>query len=718
MSISVERQVAKAKQAIKKGQIERAQKLYRDILEVFPNNVRIRDALDKLDTGSTGKVRPTGSNLQSSLGQLGQLFNHRRFGDVINLGQRLLQKYPRSGDLYNILGAANAQLDRLDDAVDCFSKALQIKPDSADVHNNLGNALRGLKRLEEAALYYNKALQLNPEHFDAHNNLGVVFKSMDEWQEAVRCFKRALRLNPKYAKAHFNLGNTYQDLGQPENAVGCYERAIELKPDYANAYKNMGAAYKSLRNLQAAQFYLTKALHFLPDDIALITSNLNISAQLCDWDAVYADPELISTSGVSDNLITPLIMLSLEDAPARHRARSQQFAKLFPQNELPSISPPANVPNRLRIGYFSAEFHNHPCMQLMAKMFEIHDRKQFSLYAFSYGADATDPMRDRLKSAFDEFHEVRSLGNRQVAELARSLGIDIAVHITGYTRNQRTGIFAHRAAPLQVSYLGYPGTLGVPFIDYMITDPVVVPAECRTHYTEKLICLPNTYMVTDNTREVSERPMCREEMGLPEQGFVYCCFNTHSKITPNEFDVWMRLLRNVENSVLWLREGSETSRKNLMKEAARRNVDPSRIILAERLPSLAEHLARHRLADLFLDTFNYNAHTTSCDALWAGLPVVTKIGQGFAARVAASLLTAIDLPELISHTVEEYEALALELATNPAKLKQVKSKLAQNRDTSPIFDTEKFTRHIESGFQQAYQRYFDGELPSDIIVEG
>ena len=351
----------------------------------------------------------------------------------------------------------------------------------------------------------------------------------------------------------------------------------------------------------------------------------------------------------------------------------------------------------------------------MAKVIETHDRNFFEVYGYSIRPAKDDKMRHRFIKGFDVFDDVQDMSDQDVALLARQDQIDIAIDLTGYTQNSRSGVFAYRAAPMQINYLGYPGTMGANFIDYIIADPILIPSDSQKHYNEKIIQLPNSYMPTDNTRIFSERELTRLEMGLPEQGFVFCCFNNNYKISPTEFDVWMRLLLKVEGSVLWLRKSNKWSEGNFCKEAKSRGVDPSRLIFADRVP-MDEHLARHRLADLFLDTFAFNAHTTATEALWAGLPVVTKLGQGFAARVAGSLLSAIDLPELITETEIEYEALILDLATNPQRLAAIKQKLAANRLSKPLFNTELFTKHLEDGYQQAYQRYFDGLEPDMITV--
>jgi predicted O-linked N-acetylglucosamine transferase (SPINDLY family) len=445
---------------------------------------------------------------------------------------------------------------------------------------------------------------------------------------------------------------------------------------------------------------------------------LFLQATICDWGAIGEDAEMMPTLGVSANAVQPFAMLSLEDNPARHRARSETFAKeRYALSEPAPISAPSTMPARLRVGYFSADFHGHAVMYQLIRILELHDRTRFEVFAYSFGPPAEDAIRARVKEAADVFRDVHTLGGRDIAALARQDHIDVAIDLMGYTRNARPEIFVHRAAPVQISYLGYPGTLGASFMDYLIADRILIPQELRRHYCEKIIYLPHGHMATDNTKQMAQRPIDRTQMGLPEQAFVFCCFNSSYKIRPAEFDVWMRLLMRVESSVLWLVRANFWVQQNLRTEALKRGVDPERIIFAERVP-MADHLARHRLADLFLDTFHYTGHSTAADALWAGLPLVTKLGQGFAARVGASLLNAVGLSELVANSAEDYERLALELAENPQKLAALKALLQVRARRAPLFDSEGFARHIEDAYRQAYQLYFDGKEPGLIEAVG
>lgn len=687
---------------------------------------------------------------QAELDTLIQLQGQRQFETVLAKGSDLAARHPHSAMLQNLLGGASAALRRHDvalahyhraielnpnlvsahnnlanllqgmgrgeEAVAGYRRAIEIKPDYANAHFNLGNALKKLGRVKQAAAAFERTLAIKPDHVLAHNNLGNAFRDLGRPGDAGACFKRALQIQPGYADAHSNLGNVLLDLGRPQEAVASYERALASNPNHLDAYIGMGHAVRKLQYLDRAIANYEQALRIRPDHDLIRAEKLYLQAHVCDWEAIAAEGALIARLGIDRGSITPFSLLALEDAPNRHRQRSEKYARdKWRRAGLARIARPTVRPERLRIGYFSADFHNHATMYLMARLFELHDRERFSIHAFSYGAEKNDEMQQRVKEAADAFHDVRALNDRQVAELARREGIDIAIDLKSHTTGSRLDIFAWGAAPIQISYLGYPGTSGAPFIDYVIADRITVPAGQQAHYSEQIIYLPDSYQVNDDTRRISDRAMTRSELGLPETGFVFCCFNDSYKITPTEFDIWMRLLDRVEGSVLWLLKTNDAAESNLREEAARRGIDVARLIFADRAPQ-DEHLARHRLADLFLDTFAYNAHTTASDALWAGLPVLTMPGQGFPARVGASLLKAVGLPDLVAASAEDYESQALELAIDADRLFSIRNRLSQNRTVMPLFDSERFARHIEDAYQQAYQRWFDALAPATIEI--
>ena len=614
------------------------------------------------------------------------------------------------------LGITLDKLGRLDEALTSYKQAIAFKPDYAEAYNNMGNALKGLNKLEEALEAYQKALSLKPDDAEAYYNLGNTLKDQGKLKEAIASYNKALSLRPSYAYVFNNMGGALKDQDKLQEAIEAYSNALSLKPDYAEAYFNMGNALTEQgRVIEAIEAY-NKALVINSDYEGAKVAKLFQEAHICKWDGIANDIEQLPQLGTIKEHVAPFAMLTLEDAPERHRIRSEKYAAAqYPQRPMSSWVQPLQKPERLRIGYFSADFHNFPGMYLMAGLLEKHDRTKFEISAFSYGPDINDQMRERIVKAVDHFIDIRTADVSAVVDLARQHNIDIAVHRNGYTKNNRTELFAAGLAPIQINYLGYPGTLGANYIDYIVADPFVIPDDMQRHYSENIMYLPNTYQPNDDTRTISDKAITREDMGLPEHAFVFCCFNNNYKISPSEFDIWMRLLNKVESSVLWLLKSNKWAEQNLKQQAEAMGVNAERVIFAERLPQ-AEHLARHRLADLFLDTFHYNAHTTASDALWAGLPVVTKAGQGFAARVAGSLLNAIGLPELITTNEQDYEELVLQLAKHPTKLAKVKETLAANRLTQPLFNTELYTKHLENGYQQAYQRYFEEKPPQTIRV--
>jgi protein O-GlcNAc transferase len=370
---------------------------------------------------------------------------------------------------------------------------------------------------------------------------------------------------------------------------------------------------------------------------------------------------------------------------------------------------------KIRIAYLSADFHDHATAHLMAGLFDAHDRKLFEITAFSFGPDKKDKMRERLMAAFDDFIDIRSIDDNHVARMIREREIDIAIDLKGFTKDARVDIFAMRPAPIQVNFIGYPGTMGADFIDYIISDRVIIPPEMEQLYSEKVVCLPDTYQPNDDKREISQKPLLKAELGLPEKAFVFCCFNNNYKITPDIFNIWMKLLLHVEGSVLWLLDGGATVASNLRAEAKKRGVSADRIIFAPKM-KLEDHLVRHQCADLFLDTMPYNAHTTASDALWAGLPILTCLGQTFASRVAGSLLTAAGMPELITHSLDEYEKMALRLAREPQTLAAIKAKLSKNRDTCALFDTKRYTRNLEAAYIKMWEIAQRGGKPEVIIT--
>jgi predicted O-linked N-acetylglucosamine transferase (SPINDLY family) len=617
---------------------------------------------------------------------------------------------------YNNMGTTLQEQGKLEEAMEAYNKALVIKPDYAEAYNNMGNALQDQGKLEEAMEAYNKAIALKPDYAEAYNNMGNAFKKQGKLEEAIEVYNKALALKSDYAEAYNNMGNAFKKQGKLEEAIEVYNKAIALKPDYANAFYNMAMALQEQGKLEEAIEACNKALVIKPDHEAARTHKLHQQAHICNWESIAEDVHLIPGLGTSEKDVPPFSLLPLEDAPERHLARSKVYAKVnCPQKPLPLKVRPSKRPKRIRIGYFSTDFKEHPVAYLIAKVLEQHNRDQFEVFGYSIYGSSSCAMRQRLEKSFDSFVDVQSMSDRDIALLARRDNIDIAVDLNGYTTNARTGIFAYRAAPIQINYLGYPGTMGSNFMDYIVSDRFLIPVKNQKYFSEKQLYLPNTYLPTDDTLSISSQPTSRSDLGLPESSIVFCAINNTYKINQHVFDIWMRLLERVSGSVLWLFETNKFVKANLRKEANKRGVKSDRLVFAKKV-NHKKYLSQFQQVDIFLDTFTYNAGATASNALWAGLPVVTKIGQNYTARMAGSMLNAVGLPELITETEKDYEALILELATNPKKLSEVKEKLANNRLTQPLFNTELYTKHLENGYQQAYQNYFDGNLPQTIIV--
>ena len=660
-------------------------------------------------------ARPDSATVHNNYGNV--LRDLARNAEAVDSFDRALQIQPSYPEALCNRGSALQALGRIDEALRSYDEALRLRPGYVDAHYNRGVALQDLGRFEEAAQSYGRALKLQPTFAEAHYNTGNVLFELKRFEEALKSFDSALRIRDSFAEAHNNRGNALLDLGRLQEALRSYERALQILPNLANAHNNRGNALSLLKRPQEALASYERTLSLDPDFPWVRGARLYAKLLLCNWDGIDAAvQDLIARVALAKRATRPFTVLALSDDPSLHRRVAEMSASTAELAPRPLAAPPKRPRSpRIIIGYYSADYQNHATANLMAELFELHDRRHFEIIGFSYGSPTHDPMRQRLLGAFDRFVEVRSNSDREIAQLSRELKVDIAVDLKGFTQDSRPGVFAHRAAPIQVNYLGYPGTVGGGHMDYIVADRTLIPPQHRQHYSEHVIYLPNSYQANDRKRPLPTEHPTRADLGLPQSGFVFCSFNSCYKITPAIFDSWMRILQQVKHSILWLLTDSGAAAGALRREAARRGVSADRLVFAPQLP-LARHLARYRVADLFLDTFPCGGHTTASDALWVGLPVVTRLGDSFAARVAASLLTAIGLPELITSSAAQYEALAVELATDPLRLAAVRTKLDLNRPTAPLFDTPRFTRDLEQGYVLVYERYLAGLAPEDTIV--
>jgi predicted O-linked N-acetylglucosamine transferase (SPINDLY family) len=642
----------------------------------------------------------------------------KRFKEAVESYDQAIALRPDYADAWHNRAGALNELKRFEEALASCDRAIALKPNLAGAFNNRGNALKDLKRFEDALASYDQAIVLKPDDADALSNRGIAQAELKRFDEALADYERAIALRPDHADAFFNRGVVLAELGRLDDALASYEQATTLKADHAEAFYSRGTTLILLRRFEEALASLNKAVALKPDLSYLRGLHLHAKMNLCDW--THFDEECAGLHEAVTRGITacyPFQLLACSSSPQNEL----QCARIYVADKYAVVPTPLwqgerYSHERIRVAYTSSDLRDHPVTYLTAGMFERHDRTRFETIAISFGIETRSPMRERLKAAFDRFVDVRAMSDQDVAKLLRTLEVDIIVDLNGITDGSRPYIFAQRPAPVQVNYLGYAGTLGRNYWDYIIADQYVVPEEARGHFAEQVVCLPDSFMVTDGARKISARTPTRQEVGLPERGMVFCCFNNSFKITPDVFDVWMRLLREIDGSVLWLSAANSSAPNNLRREAERRGVSAERLMFAPKIPSNEGHLARIRLADLFLDTLYYNAHATASDALWAGVPVLTCSGSTFASRVAGSLLKAIGLPELITSSLADYEALAFKLARDPALLSSLRQKLTRQRETCPLFNTERFTRHIEAAYTTMWERSQRGEPPQSFAV--
>jgi predicted O-linked N-acetylglucosamine transferase (SPINDLY family) len=676
------------------GDVQRASAAYEDIIargiagidgDFHVNHglcrLRLGDAAGALEAFRAALALEAGhsraaASLSDTLQRLGQ---HR---DAVMFLTGFLDKQRASLETLISLGTGFLGLRDYSRALSLFERLATAKPPPPKALIGKGLALSGENRHQEAIQIFDEAFALDPHNAEALIGKGVALKALRRLPEAIETYHRAIEVAPRAANAHLNLGNALALLNRHEEALGCYERVVALDPGVTEALSSL-VCTKQRRWGWAG----------LPEQRRFLLERVRARQYVAN----------------------PFALLGICDDPELHQIAARAYTRETLPRPPIAEPPPATQRDRLRIGYFSADLHNHATMQLLAGVLECHDRDAFEIHAFSYGPEIEDAMRARARATVDHFHECARLSDGAIIATARKAGIDIAVDLKGYTQDARLAPFAARLAPVQVSYLGYPGTVGADFLDYILADATVLPIDQQRFYDEKIIHLHDSYQANDDRRVIAPDTPSRAEAGLPADGFVYCCFNNAYKITPEIFASWMRIMAAVPGSVLWLLANDSDSIARLRGAAEAERIDAARLVFAPSLPS-AQHLARHRLADLFLDTLPYNAHTTASDALWAGLPVLTQLGQAFAGRVAASLLNAVGLPEMITRDAAAYEALAIAIGRDAARAAALKAKLAAAIPTAPLFNTPRFTRHLEGAYRMMWQRHAAGLAPEGFAV--
>jgi predicted O-linked N-acetylglucosamine transferase (SPINDLY family) len=624
-----------------------------------------------------------------------------------------------AGDFFEALhdlATAQAQMGDKPLALQNYTKALHLKKDSCELHYNIARLYDELDQLDLALVHYRHAVEIDPSYAEAWCNLGVDLARLRRYEEALHSYERALHLRPNDATTWSNKGIALYALKRLNEALAAYEQAIQLSPQYAQAWANKAAFLHDQKQYPQAIAAYKEALRLDPSIHYAAGEMLHAKMKICDWNDIEFEIKDLENAIEANQLASspfPMVVASSSESV------NFQVAKFYVKDQFPVFVKPQfhlkNSEEKIRIAYYSNDFFNHATAYLMAELFELHDRERFEIFAFSFSPKTKDAMQLRLQKNVDQFIDVSNMSDREVAVLSRQMKINIAIDLKGYTTNSRPEIFSLGTAPLQINYLGYPGTMGADFMDYIIADAVLIPEGNQQYFSEKIIYLKNSYQVNDSKRQISNKNFSRSEFDLPEDKFVFCCFNNNFKILPATLDLWARILSKVPNGILWLLEDNPLAKENLMKQAESRGIAKDRLIFADRM-DLPEHLGRHQLADLFLDTLPCNAHTTASDALWAGLPVLTQLGETLAGRVAGSLLTAINLPELIVHSSKDYEDLAVDLATNPSKLTAIKEKLSLNKLSTPLFDTVLFTDGLENAFIKIYQRYQMGLPPENLYL--
>jgi len=671
--------------------------------------------------------------------------------------KRCLALEPSHPEALNNLGTLQQQGGQLSEAIQSFRQALRSRPGYIHALTNLGNALTSAGALSEAVGPLKEAVALAPQHAPALINLGNALLSTGRLQEALSRFHEAAAVAPNLAEPHFGQGRVLLEFGEMRAAAATFEQATQRRQDFIEAYELQARALVKCGDLQGAANVLERAAslnprsprgevvragsHLLrghalqtelrfpealrayndalalnPDESEAVGGLLTCNLLMCDWQGTQASLRRLREMPGGTSTLPPLVLFGVSDDPQEHMHAGATLATAA--NSVPGVLPstPRYGHRKIRLAYLSRDFCYHATSLLIAELFELHDRDQFELFGVSYGPRDDSAIRKRVIASLDRLLDGNGQTDLQIAQWLREHEIDIAVDLKGHTRGARTRILSYRPAPTQVNYLGYPGSMAAPFIDYFIADEFTVPPADQGFYAEKVVYLPDCYQVNDRQRAVSQKPMRRRDLGLPDGAFVFCSFNNNWKISREMFEVWMRLLAAVPESVLWLLEDNPWAAENLRVAARARGISPERLIFGPRM-NIDEHLARQQLADLFLDTLPVNAHTTASDALWVGLPIVTCAGRAFPGRVAGSLLRAVGLEALITTSLPEYEALALRLATDPATLLSIRERLIQTRDESPLFDTPRFCRNLESAYRQMWERSERGESPESFRIE-
>ncbi len=726
MASPADETLRRAVSAMQTGQAEAAERLFKRALQSAPNHLGALNLFGVFLT-SRGRFDEAERHIQLAVkagpASDATLYNYgvvlkalKRPADALEKFSQSLQINASVAETWNNRGTVFNDLKRYREAMADFDHAIALNPNFADAFVNKGNTLAELKSYEEALATYDRALALNANLPAAWLGRAKVLSELRQYDDALAACGRALALRPDLAEAWLGRGNVFYETGRYDDALVAYDRAVELKSDLGFGWLGRGNVLADTKRHADALAAYDRALALDSDLDYAQGARILSKLMICDWADLDAEVAGLLTKLRDGRLPSAPFPLLTTTASA---ADQLQCARRHLQDR-PAFSPlwrgEAYDHDRIRVAYLSADFYEHATAFLLTGLFERHDRSRFEVTGLSFGPGQNSPLRQRIEGAFERFVDVRDKSEQKIAELVRALEIDIAVDLMGFTKNNRLGVFARRPAPVQVNYLGYIGTMGADFIDYVIADEIALPFDQQPYFAEKIVHLPGCFLVTDDRQGIASHMPSREEVGLPPDGFVFCSFNNSYKLAKPVFEVWMRLLDAVPGSVLWLAESNPDMAVNMRREAQCRGITPERFVFAPRVP-LPQHLARQRLAGLFLDTVPYNAGATGVAALWAGLPVLTMLGQTFVGHMAASMMHAVGLPELITHSLEDYEVLALKLAHDPGLLSGIRQKLQNNLRVSPLFDTDRFRRQLEQAYGTMVDIQRQGQHPRSFSVE-
>ena len=592
---------------------------------------------------------------------------------------------------------------------------LDIQPDDLNATNLLAILSFQNKDFIKSIKFFEKAIEINPDISETYNNLGNVYYEFKQFNKAIENYNKALKIKPNFALSYYNRAKALQEINQKQEAISDYDKAISINNNFSAAYKNLGNLYMELKILDKSIHNHVQALKINPNMSYLNGTIIQSKCGLSEWTNFKEDKLFLKNNILSGKKTTsPFPTILIYNSPSLQKKAIEIFVKN--EFEKPKNIKLEKIKNKkIKIGYYSSDFHNHATMYLMANLFELHDKNKFETYAYSFGPDDGSKIRKRVIKTFDKFFDVKSKTTKEIVQHSRELNLDIAVDLKGFTNNNRFDLFIERCAPIQISYLGFPGTTSSDCIDYLIADKIVIPEENKNYYSENIIYLPNSYQVNDGNPNLSKKIFSKKDFNLPENKFIFCCFNHNFKILPDMFEIWMRILKKVKNSVIWLLIDNEIAQNNLKKILVSNDIDPNRMIFAGRIPH-SEHIIRLGLADLFLDTFPCNAHTTASDSLRSSLPIITIQGNSFASRVASSLLTSVGLEELITKSEKEYEELAIKIAENRNFYQEIKDKLKNNIINMPLFNSKLYTKKLEAAYIEVYKNYNENTKPETIQI--